>query len=832
MKAIELLAPVGGASALKAAVNAGADAVYMAGPRFGARRSAENFDEAALAEAVAFCHERGVSAYITVNTLFKDGELSDAMAFVEFLYLAGADAVIVQDLGLMARVQKRFPDFSCHASTQMSFHSSSGIAYAEMLGFERVVPARELSFSELHHIRGQTRLELEIFIHGALCIAYSGQCLMSSHIGGRSGNRGACAQPCRKPYTLVETTHGGGGMPLKTAYLMSPRDLRGDDFLDVIGTLAPISLKIEGRMKGPDYVYSVVGGYRDALDGAERTKDFSRTFNRRFTSGYLEGKRYAELMNTAYPGAYGTEAADVLEWRGGVVTLRLREGLYSGDELQYRDGLTTKGARADVISIEGVRVKAAEAGAVVTVPFKHRIPKGALLYKTYDKHYIDTMLHAYESPRAVHGLRCTFEAYEGKPAVMTATMADGHTVRMVSEGAVEAARHRALTPERVEAQLSKLGGTPFYLAHLECRMDANVSLSAGALNALRRACVESLLRALGNRYPERQRLSAVGSAGFDAETVQTPKESPLHRPMHRPIFYVMCDRPDVALALQQRACEREAALRIKTQPEQGGPFEIRVCCAPMYVNSETDGENAIETLAHRGILPILPRIIRDDEEAAVRRTLAVYVEAFRSVNGDMPRVWIRHVGQLKLAEELSFVPLCDYTLNTLNGAAHRALRDRGAELTVWSPELSVGEVCAAADWQGDMGVWAYGRLPLMLSEYCPVGGSLDGRLGCGRCASGTYALVDAHGDTFPLKCDRDTCRVEVLSPKPVSIMDQLSRLYFEGVGQFRVAVGEKDILDTRVLDALFGAEDLEGVAKALPYDPHLFQRGTLDKGIQ
>lgn len=238
MNQIELLAPAGSMETLKAAVNAGANAVYLGGKQFGARRSAANFTEEEIINAIKYCHTRHVSVYVTVNTLIKEDEFSDAMAFVDFLYKNDVDAVILQDIGLLHAIKAKYEDLPCHASTQMTFHNSAGVLYAKRMGFSRVVLARELSFDEVKSIALSVDIELEVFVHGALCISYSGQCLMSSYIGGRSGNRGACAQPCRKHYTLLNRSTGEA---MEKAYLMSPKDLMTYAHLEQLKTLPNLS---------------------------------------------------------------------------------------------------------------------------------------------------------------------------------------------------------------------------------------------------------------------------------------------------------------------------------------------------------------------------------------------------------------------------------------------------------------------------------------------------------------------------------------------------------------------------------------------------------------
>ncbi|MDD1775524.1 MAG: U32 family peptidase, partial [Methanobacterium sp.] len=305
----ELLAPAGSLEALKAAVNVGADAVYLSGKDFGARQYAPNFDEDQMVQALKYAHLRNVKVYVTVNTLLYDYELSDLADYLLWLYKAGADALILQDVGVASLCRELIPNMEMHASTQMTINSADGVKWASEFGFKRVVLARELFISELEEIIQQVglKIELEIFAHGALCYSYSGQCLLSSQIGGRSGNRGRCAQPCRKPYQLLRGDKDDYGrltntspLPLEDDYLLSTRDLALYPELGKIKQLNINSLKIEGRMRSPEYVALVVSTYRKALDKIRKDRwkpeetEISRlklAFNRGFTSGHLLEER-------------------------------------------------------------------------------------------------------------------------------------------------------------------------------------------------------------------------------------------------------------------------------------------------------------------------------------------------------------------------------------------------------------------------------------------------------------------------------------------------------------------------------------------------------------
>ncbi len=305
----EILAPAGSEAALCAAVQSGADAVYVGGSRFSARASASNFDASAMRRAVQYCHLRGVKLYVTQNTLIKQSELEEAVRYAAFLYEIGVDALILQDLGLARAIARAMPDFPLHASTQMTVHNLEGVRALENLGFTRVVLARELSEKQMAYIAKNCKAELEVFVHGALCFSYSGQCLLSSVLGGRSGNRGRCAQPCRLPYTLLTKD----GKKIKSGYLMSPKDLALIDDLQTMRRMPIASLKIEGRLKKPAYVATVTKVYRDLLDSGKCAdeKDYQTlldAFNRSgFTDAYFRGRRGIEMMSVDNPSNVSEE---------------------------------------------------------------------------------------------------------------------------------------------------------------------------------------------------------------------------------------------------------------------------------------------------------------------------------------------------------------------------------------------------------------------------------------------------------------------------------------------------------------------------------------------
>ncbi|MGN1049936.1 MAG: peptidase U32 family protein, partial [Selenomonadaceae bacterium] len=343
---VELLAPAGSREALLAAIEAGANAVYLAGTMFGARAYADNFDEEGLREAIRLAHLRNVLINVTVNTIVDDQELPKLKEYLKFLYDAGADAVLVQDMGVARVAHEVAPGLPLHASTQMTVHNLDGVRALEKLGFSRVVLSRELSLEAIRHICANAKAEIEVFVHGALCVCYSGQCLMSSIIGGRSGNRGRCAQPCRLPYALIDEKGNDLLGDAAGRYLLSPRDINAIELLPQLIDAGVASLKIEGRMKRPEYVAIVVDSYRRAIDSyyagrfeveAKTSSRLAQIFNRDFTTAFMEKKQGRNMMSDKRPNNRGLMLGRVLffDKESHRAILKLSAPLAEGDQVDF-----------------------------------------------------------------------------------------------------------------------------------------------------------------------------------------------------------------------------------------------------------------------------------------------------------------------------------------------------------------------------------------------------------------------------------------------------------------------------------------------------------------
>ena len=453
----ELLSPAGSMEALVAAVQNGADAVYFGARLFNARRGADNFGADDLAQAVAYCHARGVQAHVTLNTLVRQDELPALEAQIAEIARAGADAVIVQDLGVAHSVRAIAPGLALHASTQMAVHNRQGVEFLRERGFARAVLAREMTLEQIAMCAG-LGVELEAFCHGALCVSCSGQCLFSSLVGGRSGNRGMCAQPCRLPYRLGE----------KRGYLLSPRDLMLVDDLSAMREAGVTSFKIEGRLKRPEYVAVVTGVYRRALDGEEITQAdreaLLQMFNRGgFSRGYLRKMNDAALMCPDRP-----DHAGVLVAQGGVLT----RDVDAQDALVARES----GAQDRPVRLRG---RAGE-----------RIAWRGNIYRLADAALLRTARESYARERRAVALTARLRLRVGEAARLR--VSDGAREFEAVGEAVEPSRSRALDARRVREQIARTGGTPYRFEEIALDADEGAFVSAAQLNALRRAALEGL----------------------------------------------------------------------------------------------------------------------------------------------------------------------------------------------------------------------------------------------------------------------------------------------------------------------------------------------------
>ena len=480
----ELLIPVGSMDSLIVALKSGADAVYLGGKRFGARAYASNFDEEEMVRAIKLCHLYGVKIYVTVNTLIYESEMKDALSYLRFLHENGVDAVIIQDIGLISVARKYLPNLEIHASTQVHNTNQDGIKLLEDLGVSRVVFARELSVNQINNIN--TKMEKEAFIHGALCICYSGECLFSSMIMGRSGNRGECAQMCRLPFKLLRNdtvleTNGD--------YLLSTKELNSSyDFKSILDSDI-LSLKVEGRMKSPEYVGCVTSLYRDLLDKYYRGEelipnkdiynDLKVIFNREYTKGFINNASDLDVMNFKSSNHLGVHLGKVVDVDKKYIYVKLDQDLNQGDGIRFNR--INEGMIANFIMDRRTNlINKGEKNQVVLFDNKFRVKVGDTVNKTQDVLVIDKYRNIDYKKILID---VDFKVLEDSKLYIK--VSDGVNVVEKTYSEAQIAKSAPMTKERIEEQLSKLGGTPFKINNINIDLPDNLFIVIKDLNELK-----------------------------------------------------------------------------------------------------------------------------------------------------------------------------------------------------------------------------------------------------------------------------------------------------------------------------------------------------------
>ena len=656
---MELLAPAGSMEALRAAVCNGADAVYLGADTFNARINARNFSAADLQEAVVYCHVRGVKVHLTLNTLVLDREMPRAAELIRLAASCGVDAFIVQDLGMVSLCRQLAPDVPIHASTQMSIHSLEGVLEAAALGCSRVVLARELPAEEIAHICKKSPVEIEVFVHGALCMCYSGQCYLSSVIGRRSGNRGQCAQPCRLPY--------GYGRFESTRYPLSLKDncLVGE--LDELRRMGVASIKIEGRMKRPEYVAIVTRAYRTVLNGGKLMpsdlQELETAFSRQgFTDGYFRGQTGSDMFGRRQEGE---DTAD----------------LFASARATYEQG----------------------------------------------------------EPQRI-GVRFYAMIRRGEPAQLAVEDPDGNLCR--TRGPVpEQAVYRSLTPQDLEQQLKKTGGTPYLCTAVRSSLDPDLMLPASAINAMRRDVIAELTAKRGRAAPAR--LNA-----YDEP----------------PRYDGIAGEPQLTIAVRTAGQITSRMLSMK-------PTVLYVPLSELAEHPDLPQRVSVETQ----LAAILPRVIWSGELAPVARQLRTVYEM------GVRQVLAGKLGQLHIARAAGFAVRGDFGLNIVNSRAMRYLREQGLDSQLLSFELTLPQIRDISK-AVPAELLIYGRLPLMLMENCVM----KNRTGICACQTGTVRLVDRVGEEFPIVKDPGTCRNVLLNGKKLYLLDKKDALRGMGLWALRL----------------------------------------------
>ena len=782
MRDVELLAPVGSFEALKAAVQNGANAVYLGGKDFGARASANNFDRDELKEAVKYAHIRGVQVFVTTNTLRKENEIEDFLEYAKFLYDIDVDAIILQDIGMARLIKRELPDFELHASTQMVAHSLEDVKYLESVGFDRVVLAREVTVEEIKYICDNCKADIEVFVHGALCVCYSGQCLMSSMIGNRSGNRGRCAQPCRQRYELIDV-YTGEVVNSNGDYLLSPRDLNAIEEIDKVIDAGVHSLKIEGRMKRPEYVATVIDGYRKTIDeylatnklnvSDETINDLYTIFNRKFTKGLLLGDVGKDMMNSQLPNNQGLYVGTVVDYNKKAKRLKIK----LANTLKKGDGINLGGGTIGRIIKNGNIETIGYKGETIELDFVGEARKGQIVFKTSDSELMDrvqaTFTQDKEFVKNIIDAKITIKLGQ-KPIL---TLKDRHSNEATIEGdkIVEEAMKVALSKEKVETQLRKLGNTPYELDLLEIELDDNVSLPISLLNQMRRDCIELL---------DKERVS-IKNRKYKNKTVK-----------YKPVLY-------------NRNKQQEISVKVKNLEQLESALECGVDRIYYEDTNTIDKAMSLAMKYNKKVIYSAPRIIRNKE----------YNHLAKANNAGVESVQLGNYGSIDYFKDKKLN--IDYYLNAFNSETINYYKEIGADTLCISQELNINEIKETIKYT-DINIESvvYGYTPLMITEYCPMGVIVrdckkDKRVA--KCKESIYALRNSKGDEFRVSQDI-FCRSTIYNSNVTCMLDNLYELHEIGINVLR--------LDFTLEDKETVKEVIEAYQEVLSNDYKLATKAT------
>ena len=774
----ELLAPAGSLDAVRAALANGADAVYLGAHRFNARDEGAQLDLDELQEACRLAHERGRRIYLTLNILIKPSELSDALSFFGEALDRGIDAVIVQDIGLVRLIQRVYPGTEIHGSTQMTVHDESGAAVLRALGISRVVLARENTLEDIRAIHAAVpELGLESFVHGALCISYSGQCYMSGMISERSANRGSCAQSCRKDYILTDV---GNGAELDRGYLISARDLGAWEHLDAIADAGVGCLKIEGRKKRPEYVATVTKGYREFLErlrqgeavhaAPEEVQPLVQIYSRGFTGGMYAGRVGRDYITRTQPDNRGLSLGTVVGQERGEVIVELSTPVQVGDGLGFEPPEGAGGPQLG-FTITAVRTIASRDVVRQAIATRTRVPVGWRVIRTSDVNLLERARASYAA--LGHEIRARKARLDvrvfgapGTPlkAVFTA---DGESVTVRSTIELVPAAKRALDRQLLRDQLGRLGDTPFALGAVdEDGLSAGLFIPVSELNRLRQAAVEQLIL---SRDWARQAVLAERTERIRTAVADVPVR-------HEATASGAEGQPWRLTAQVFQLEDAEAAA-------DGGATEV---CFDPFLRHPAPSLARVralrDSLAARGVALRLrtPTIVRPEERRSIQKWLDLGLPLLSG-----------HVGLVaELGREGRDVT-ADYAVNVMNAHTAAEIFRLGASRIVLSVELTAEEIAQiAAPWSGDgFDVFLYGRPEGMTIEHCVLSAAFDRVPTTCRdlCVQKhtNVQLTDPAGYTFPVATDA-ACRNRLLHSRPVEGSEFLPRLWESGVRGYQV----------------------------------------------
>ena len=759
---MELLAPAGTMENFMAALESGADAIYLGGKVFNARAHAANFGIDELREAVRLAHILDVSVYVTVNILIGDTELKDLEQYIKDLNSIGVDAIIVQDLAVAEIAKRVAPNIHLHGSTQMTAATLDAVRFYESLGFTRVVLARELSLKEIQHICKHCKAEIEVFVHGALCVCYSGQCLMSSFIGGRSGNRGACAQPCRLPYELLDSK-GESVLPKHEAYLLSPKDLNYSEHMNELVAAGVTSFKVEGRMKKVSYVRQVIGTYREILDEASihenQRKALASGFNRGFSTAYLEDTVGRQMMTVVAPNHQGKPIGESYTKKGEVY-LSLTEPIEQGSLvkiLQSNGSVTYYTVDDEWTRVSDTLYKGRPAEGLAV---------GQLYLASTPKNTKSRGLQEFTRKYDMSVYLSVGSNGETNYTELTAILDTGLSVTVTNEYVPAIANKVPTSLEKVTEQLGRLGNTLFRLSYVDIP-DGPYMWPASVLNALRRDAVTALETALITHHVESwQALQVTGDVDYDFKA-------------QHELSYDTC--PMISARVDEIEGVKAAISGGAQKIVFGGdrlsrtPYALSVYDEVARLCAQSD---VICTFA-------TPRVVKDDEVEAYKHTLEAIVQAHPdSISIHVPQalLWLRELGYTGAIE-------ADTGLNIFNTPTLHFWEQLHISCVNPSQELTLKQITELAKHSHvPIETMIHGYTEMMISEYCAIASFVGtgSKVNCPMpCVKESYSLKDRKGEIFPIRTD-PYCRMHIMNSHEMDMRAYVPMLLQKGISILRV----------------------------------------------
>lgn len=759
---MELLAPAGTMENFMAALESGADAIYLGGKVFNARAHAANFGIDELREAVRLAHILDVSVYVTVNILIGDTELKDLEQYIKDLDSIGVDAIIVQDLAVAEIAKRVAPNIHLHGSTQMTAATLDAVRFYESLGFTRVVLARELSLKEIQHICKHCKAEIEVFVHGALCVCYSGQCLMSSFIGGRSGNRGACAQPCRLPYELLDSK-GTSLLPKHEAYLLSPKDLNYSEHMNELVAAGVTSFKVEGRMKKVSYVRQVIGTYREILDEASihenQRKALASGFNRGFSTAYLEDTVGRQMMTVVAPNHQGKPIGESYTKKGEVY-LSLTEPIEQGSLvkiLQSNGSVTYYTVDDEWTCVSDTLYKGRPAEGLAV---------GQLYLASTPKNTKSRGLQEFTRKYDMSVYLSVGSNGETNYTELTAILDSGLSVTVTNEYVPAIANKVPTSLEKVTEQLGRLGNTLFRLSYVDIP-DGPYMWPASVLNALRRDAVTALETALITHHVESwQALQVTGDVDYDFKA-------------QHELSYDTC--PIISARVDEIEGVKAAIVGGAQKIVFGGdrlsrtPYALSIYNEVVHLCAQSD---VICTFA-------TPRVVKDDEVEAYKHTLEAIVQAHPdSISIHVPQalLWLRELGYTGAIE-------ADTGLNIFNTPTLHFWEQLHISCVNPSQELTLKQITELAKHSHvPIETMVHGYTEMMISEYCAIASFVGtgSKVNCPMpCVTESYSLKDRKGEIFPLRTD-PYCRMHIMNSHEMDMRAYVPMLLQKGISILRI----------------------------------------------